>query len=341
MTALISSSLDDLIGHTPMLELSYPDMPPSVRMLAKLEMCNPMSSVKDRPALNMLREAERSGLLRRGGGTVVEYSSGNMGIALAALCAARGYRYILVMPDNATQERRQIVRAFGAQIVLTPHEDGLPAAIARACEITRSIPGAWLVDQSRNPDNTAAHYETTAPEIWAACDGTVDVFVCAVGTGGTLTGVARYLQQRRTVHVVAVEPAGSPVLSGGQSGPHRIPGIGPGFVADTTDARCIDEVVAVGDEDAGRATREIALRFGLLVGVSAGAAAYASRIIARRPQWAGATLVTVFPDSGERYLSIWNDLGAPAAGDRSAALRNQSAELLKHATEPAKEHDSQ
>lgn len=308
----IASSIEDLVGDTPLLRLTFPDVPPGVRLLGKLEMLNPTASVKDRAALFMLREAERSGLLPARGGTVVEYSSGNMGISLAALCAIRGHRYVLVMPDNATEERRRIVRAFGGEIVFTPHQDGLLATIARAEEIVRAIPGSWLVNQSKNPANTAAHYATTGPEIWRDSGGEVDVLVSPVGTGGTLTGVARYLKERRDVHVVAVEPAASPVLSGGAHGPHRIPGIGPGFVAETTDTDYIDEVLTVSDVDAGLATRRLARSAGLFVGVSAGAAVHAGRVLARRPELAEATIVLVLPDTGERYLSIWDTLGEPA-----------------------------
>jgi cysteine synthase len=314
MNAVVVSSVSELIGNTPMLAVSFPDAARGARMYAKLEMCNPMSSVKDRPALRMLQEAEQSGMLRPGASTVVEYSSGNMGIALAALCAARGYRYILVMPDNATAERIKVIQAFGAQIILTPYEEGQLATIARAKEVQESTPGAWLVDQSRNPNNTVAHYETTGPEIWTACHGEIDVFVCAVGTGGTLSGVAHYLKERREIYVVAVEPEGSAVLSGRPAGPHLIPGIGPGFIAETTDVGCIDEVVRVTDEAAGKTAREAASDLGLLVGVSSGAALHASRVVAGRDQWAGKTLVTVLPDTGERYLSIWDTLGVPPDG---------------------------
>jgi cysteine synthase A len=304
MTRVVSS-LEELVGDTPMLQLSYPDL--SARLLAKLEMFNPLSSVKDRAALHMLRSAERSGVLRDGV-TVVEATSGNTGISLAALCAVRGYRCVLVMPDNATEERRRILRAFGAELVLSPFQDGLVGTMARARSVAASIPGSIYLGQEHNPRNPEAHYVGTGPEIWSACAERVDVFVCCVGTGGTLTGVARYLKERAEVHVVAVEPSGSPVLSGGERGPHRIPGIGGGIVQGNTDLGCIDEILQVSDEQAAATTVELAKRFGLFVGVSSGAAVSAARTVAARPEWAGATVVTILPDTGERYLSIWDSL---------------------------------
>jgi cysteine synthase len=304
--AKVLSSVEELVGGTPMIRLRSSSVPDTVRLLAKLEMLNPLSSVKDRAALRMIRGAEDTGLLARSGATVVEASSGNMGISLAALCAVRGHRCVIVLPDSATAERRAVLRAFGAEIVESPHEDGLPAAIALARRIHESLPGSWLAGQDHNPDNVAAHYETTGPEIWDACEGRVDVLVCAVGTGGTLTGVARYLKERGSTHVVAVEPAGSPVLSGGQPGPHRIPGIGGGFVNDVTDQSCIDEVITVTDGEAAAATLDLAATYGLLTGISSGAAVHASSLVARRERWADATIVTILPDTGERYLSLWD-----------------------------------
>lgn len=307
----VISSVEELVGRTPLLRLLFPSVPDSVRLLAKIEMLNPTSSVKDRAALRMIQGAETAGLLPASGGTVIEATSGNTGISLAAFCAARGHRCVLVLPDNATEERRRILRSFGAEIVESSHQDGLAAAIALADRIHRATPGSWLAAQDRNPDNPAAHYETTGPEILDAC-GTVDVLVCAVGTGGTLTGAGRYLKERGSTHVVAVEPAGSPVLSGGEHGPHRIPGIGGGFINPVTDVSCIDQVVAVTDEEAATATARLARTCGLLCGLSSGAAAHASLVLARMPRWADATIVTILPDSGERYLSIWDDLGATA-----------------------------
>ncbi|NGO67966.1 PLP-dependent cysteine synthase family protein [Streptomyces boncukensis] len=296
-------SVEELVGGTPLLDVPLDGMPGSVRLCAKLEMFNPLANVKDRPVLAMMREAEESGQLPASGGTVIECSSGSTGISIAAFCARRGHRCIIVMPDNATEERRQILREFGAEIVLVPHQDGLLPAWKYAEELQRSTPGAWLAHQDEHPANERAHYETTGPELWEATGGAIDVLVCGVGTGGTLTGAARYLKQHKDVHVVAVEPAGSPVLSGGEPGPHGIPGIGAGYVSDIMDLDLIDEVVVVPDEEAAPTAREVSRRIGLLVGVSSGAAAYAARLLGRRERWAGATMVAVFPDSGERYLS--------------------------------------
>ena len=303
----VVTSPEQLVGDTPMLRLSLPDVRHDVRLLAKLEMFNPLSSVKDRAALRMIQEAERSGQLPPTGGVVIETTSGNTGISLAAMCAVRGHRCVLVLPDNATEERRSIMRAFGAEIVESDHQQGLPAAIARAEELQRSIPGSFMVGQHSNGNNILAHYETTGPEIWAACEGDIDVFVCGVGTGGTLTGVSRFLKERRDVHVVAVEPSGSPVLSGGEPGPHRIPGLGGGFINPVTDVSCIDQIVTVDDADAARGTRDLARRAGLLAGISSGAALHASRVVANTDRWAGSTIVTILPDTGERYLSMWDN----------------------------------
>lgn len=296
-------SLDELVGGTPLLEVDLAGLAPSVRLLAKLEMFNPLFSVKDRAALAMLREAEESGLLPRSGGTVIECSSGSTGISFAALCARRGHRCVIVMPDNANEERRRVLDMLGAEVVLVPHQDGLMAAWAHAEALQRATPGSWVPHQDRNPANARSHYESTGPEIWEATGGAVDVLVCGVGTGGTITGTSRYLKERRDVHVVAVEPARSAVLSGGAAGPHGIPGIGAGYVSDITDLTLIDEVVAVPDEAAAATAREIVRATGLPVGTSSGAAAWASCSVTAHPRWAGATVVTVFPDSGERYLS--------------------------------------
>ncbi|WP_445282510.1 PLP-dependent cysteine synthase family protein [Streptomyces sp. DSM 118148] len=296
-------SVEELVGRTPLLEVSLPGLPGSARLLAKLEMANPLASVKDRAALFMMRAAEEAGLLPASGGTVVECSSGSTGISLAALCARRGHRCVIVMPDNASEERRLILRRLGAEVHLVPHQDGLPAAWAYAEELQRGMPGSWMPRQDRNPANVRAHYETTGPEIWEATGGRIDVLVCGVGTGGTLTGTARYLKERTALHVVAVEPARSAVLSGGEAGPHGIPGIGAGYVSPITDLTLIDEVVAVPDAAASAAAEEVTRATGLPVGISSGAAAWASRAVATQPGRADATVVTVFPDSGERYLS--------------------------------------
>lgn len=300
----LAESLEELIGGTPTVLLDLGVADTGTTIYAKLEMANPLSSVKDRTALYMIEAAERRGLLRRGEGTVVEASSGNTGISLAALCAARGYECVIVLPDSATNERIQLLRAFGAEIVLTPHQEGYVAAIAKAEEIHGQRPSSWFACQHENPDNVQAHYATTGPEIWADTEGQVDVFVCGVGTGGTLSGVARFLkEQNPAVRVVAVEPERSPLLSQGWGGIHRIPGLNGGFVAATTDVNVIDDVVTVSDEDAFATARALARTAGLLVGVSSGAAAHACRVLASRPEYAGKRIVTVFPDTGERYLS--------------------------------------
>jgi cysteine synthase A len=300
----VCRSLEELIGGTPLLEFRLPGMPDGVRALAKLEMFNPLASVKDRAVRYMFAAAEQSGALPPAGGTVIECSSGSTGISLAALCVVHRHRCIIVMPDNATEERRRILRQLGAEVVLVPAGDGLPAAWAHAERLQRSIPGSWLPHQDTNPANVLAHYETTGPELWTATAGEIDVLVCGVGTGGTLTGVARFLKERREVHVVAVEPARSAVMSGGEPGPHGIPGIGAGYVSEITDVALMDEVIAVPDEDAAITSGQIARSTGLLAGISSGAAAHAVRLVAGQARWAGATIVTVFPDTGERYLSM-------------------------------------
>ncbi len=299
-----AASLEDLIGGTPVIALDLGLTDTGTSIYAKLEMANPLSSVKDRTALHMITSAEERGLLIPGVSTVVEATSGNTGISLAALCAARGYPCVIVLPDNATTERVQLLRAFGAEVVFTPHQQGYTAAIEKAEEIHRSLPDSWFACQHENPDNVQAHYATTGPEIWADTEGKVDILVCGVGTGGTLSGTARYLkEQNPAVRVVAVEPERSPVISQGWGGLHRIPGLNGGFLAPTTDVDVIDDVITVSDDDAFATMRLLARTAGLLVGVSAGAAAHACRVVAARPEHAGKTLVGVFPDTGERYLS--------------------------------------
>jgi cysteine synthase A len=310
-----AAGLADLIGNTPLLRLDLEGLPPSAEVLAKLESANPLASAKDRVAAAMLRGAEERGELRPGG-TVIEATSGNTGIALAALAAGRGYRCVIVVPETATAERLRLLRLLGAEVVTTPSAAGYTGTIAEAERLHRALPGSWFARQHENPDNPRAHYETTGPEIWSATGG-VDVLVCGVGTGGTLTGTARYLRARnRALWVVAVEPESSAVLSGGPGGPHRIPGLNGGFVADTTDRSLIDEVVTVPDEAAARTARALARRMGLLVGVSSGAAAYACTRLARRRDLTGQRVVTVFPDTGERYLSWWDDASWGAPGSR-------------------------
>jgi len=304
----IADSVADLVGNTPLVRLRVDDdAAEGVRLLAKLESVNPLSSIKDRAALFMLRAAEERGELRPGG-TVVEATSGNTGIALAALAAARGHRCVIVLPDSATAERIALLRALGAEVVRTPRDAGYPGAIARAEEIHAATPGSWFTCQHENQDNVRAHYETTGPEIWADTGGRVDVLVCGVGTGGTLTGIAKYLKERDpSLHVVAVEPENSPVLSRGTAGLHRIPGLNGGFVAATTDLSLIDQVVTVTDQDALDTARELARTQGVFVGISSGAAVHACRLLVAKPEYAGRTVVTVLPDTGERYLSLWQD----------------------------------
>ncbi|MFE6360705.1 PLP-dependent cysteine synthase family protein [Streptomyces sp. NPDC057806] len=304
-TGSVVSSLEELVGNTPMLRLRLAGLPDDAHVLAKLEAANPLSSSKDRAALFMLRAAERAGTLRPGG-TIIESTSGNTGIALAALAAARGYGCRIVLPDNASQERLLTLRMLGAAVELTDHTLGFAGCVQRAEELHAETPGSWYAAQHANADNVRAHYETTGPEIWRDSGGRVDHLVCAVGTGGTLTGVARRLREHNPrLHVVAVEPAGSPLLSGGAPGPHRIPGLNGGFTSPVTDVTLIDEVIAVSDEDAAATTRALAAGTGLLVGVSSGAAAHGCLELARRYDLSGATVVTVFPDTGERYLSWW------------------------------------
>ncbi|WP_411757561.1 pyridoxal-phosphate dependent enzyme [Streptomyces venezuelae] len=305
----VADSLVDLIGGTPLLRLPVDRIvdgaPADAEVLAKLELFNPWSSSKDRAALAMLRGAEKQGLLVPGSGTVIEATSGNTGISLAALAADRGYRCVIVLPDNATPERVSMLRSLGAEVVRSPHSDGYRAAVDRAEELHRRTPGSWFCRQHDNPDNTRAHYETTGPEIWSDVGGRVDVFVCGVGTGGTLSGAGRYLRESHpAVRIVAVEPAGSPLLSGGEPGAHGIPGFNGGFIAPTTQQSLIDEVITVSDADALDTTRRLALHAGLMAGVSGGAVVHASGVLAARPEYRGRRIVTLLPDTGERYLSL-------------------------------------
>lgn len=303
----VADSIDDLVGNTPLLRLPVADGAPGVQLLAKLECVNPAASVKDRAALYMLRSAEADGRLRPGG-VVVEATSGNTGISLAALCAARGYHCIIVLPDNATAERIGLLRRYGADVVLTPREARYQGAVDKAEEICARTPGAWFVRQHDNEDNPRAHWETTGPEIWADTDGQVDVLVCGVGTGGTLCGAASYLKERNPrLRAVAVEPAASPLLSGGPPGTHAIPGFNGGFIAPTTDVTLIDEVITVGDEEAAEASRWLARRVGVLAGVSSGAATHAALRVARHRDSGGKRIVVILPDTGERYLSMWSE----------------------------------
>ncbi|MFC4148098.1 PLP-dependent cysteine synthase family protein [Micromonospora mangrovi] len=303
----IADGIDDLVGNTPLLRLPVPHRAPGADLLAKLEYANPAASVKDRAALYMLRAAEADGRLRPGG-VVVEATSGNTGIALAALCAPRGYRCIIVLPDNATPERIGLLRRFGADVVLTPREARYQGAVDKAEEICAVTPGAWFVRQHDNEDNPRAHLETTGPEIWTDTGGQVDILVCGVGTGGTLCGTATYLKQLNPgLRAVAVEPSGSPLLSGGQPGTHAIPGFNGGFVAPTTDLSVIDEVITVADSEAAATSQWLARRVGVLAGLSSGAATHAALRVARRRSSANRRLVVILPDTGERYLSMWTE----------------------------------
>ncbi len=291
------------IGHTPLVELARLAPPGGARVVAKLESFNPLSSVKDRIGLAMVEAAERDGRLVPGT-ILVEPTSGNTGIALAFVCAAKGYRLILTMPETASVERRRLMGLLGAELVLTPGSEGMAGAIARAEQITAATSGALMLQQFRNPANPEAHRRTTAEEIWADTDGLVDIFVAGVGTGGTITGVGQVLKARRpSVRVVAVEPAASAVLSGGAKGPHKIQGIGAGFVPEVLDREVMDEVLPVADEDAFRAARLLARTEGIAGGISSGAALHAALQVAGRPESAGRLLVVLLPDTAERYLS--------------------------------------
>ncbi len=301
----IYTSADQLIGKTPLLELTRVETEAGLkaRLLAKLEYLNPAGSVKDRVAKAMIDEAEQSGKLKPGS-VIIEPTSGNTGIGLASVAAARGYRIIITMPETMSVERRQLMAAYGAELVLTEGAKGMAGAIAKAEELAKEISGSFLPGQFVNPANPAAHYASTGPEIWADTGGTVDIFVAGVGTGGTVTGAGRYLkEQNPAVKVVAVEPADSPVLSGGKAGPHRLQGIGAGFVPDVLDTAVYDEVFPVSAEDAFAAGRLMGRREGVLVGISSGAALHAAMELAKRPENAGKAIVVLLPDTGDRYLS--------------------------------------
>ena len=301
----IYSSVSELVGRTPLLEVANYSRAHQLRarLLLKLEMFNPAGSVKDRVARSIIAEAEASGRLQPGG-TIVEPTSGNTGIGLAAIGCARGYRVILTMPDTMSVERRNILKAYGAEVVLTPGALGMQGSVDKAEELAATIPGAIVAGQFSNPANPAAHYATTGPEIWEDCEGRVDALVAGVGTGGTISGTGRYLkEQNPAVHVLAVQPAASPLLTGGAPGPHAIQGIGANFIPAALDTSVYDEVLSVDNEAPLLAARELGQLEGVLVGISGGAALWAATQLAQRPEWAGKTIVAIMPDGADRYYS--------------------------------------
>lgn len=301
----IYTSVSQLIGNTPLVELTNieRELELKAKLIAKVELFNPAGSVKDRVAMAMILDAEEKGKLKNSS-VIIEPTSGNTGIGIAAVAAARGYRAIIVMPDSMSIERRQLMKAYGAELVLSPGAEGMPGAIEAANKLAAEIPDSFVAGQFVNPANVKAHYTTTGPEIYADTDGAVDIFVAGVGTGGTITGVGKYLKEKKpSVKIVAVEPKGSPVLSKGKKGKHGIQGIGAGFVPEILDTGIYDEVIAVSDDDSFRMGRFIGAKEGLLVGISSGAALYAASELAKRDENAGKTIVALLPDTGDRYLS--------------------------------------
>ena len=301
----ICRCVDELIGRTPLLELSNLERCENLNatVLAKLEYLNPGGSAKDRVAKAMIEDAENRGLLKKGS-VIIEPTSGNTGIGLAAVAAARGYRTIIVMPDSMSRERIVLMQAYGAEVVLTPGAQGMSGAIAKAEELAKALPGSFIPGQFENPANAQAHFDTTGPEIWADTDGKVDIFVAGIGTGGTITGTGRFLKaQNPNVQVVGIEPAGSAVLSGGQAGKHGLQGIGAGFVPKVLDTTVYDRIITVTEEQAYAAARQLGKSEGVLVGISSGAALHAALMLAKAPENAGKTIVVLLPDTGDRYLS--------------------------------------
>ncbi len=301
----IYKNVTELIGNTPVVELSKLEKQEGLKaqLLAKVEFFNPAGSVKDRIAKRMIEKAEEQGLLKEGA-TIIEPTSGNTGIGLASVCASKGYKAIFTMPETMSVERRNLLKAYGAKIVLTPGSQGMKGAIAKAKELQESTPNSLIPSQFTNLENPQAHYETTGPELWEQTDGEIDIFVAGVGTGGTISGTGKYLKEKNpNIKIVAVEPEGSPVLSQGKAGPHGIQGIGAGFVPDTLNTKIYDEIVTVTNENAYNTGRAIAQKEGLLVGISSGASVYAAIQLAKRPENEGKRIVALMPDTGERYLS--------------------------------------
>lgn len=303
--AKINTGIIGMIGNTPMMELTNYEkkLGLNAKIIAKLEYFNPAGSVKDRVALFMIEEAERSGRLKEGG-TIIEPTSGNTGIGIASIAASKGYRAILTMPETMSEERRKLLKAYGAELVLTSGDRGMAGAIEKANELEREIPDSIVMGQFKNPANPEAHRQTTAPEIWRDTDGKVDIFVAGVGTGGTITGVGEYLKEKNPdVRIAAVEPAGSPFLSKGTKGTHGLQGIGAGFIPEVLNTDIYDEIIVVEDEDAYETARAVAVNEGILTGITSGAAVWAAALIARRPENEGKTIVALLPDTGDRYLS--------------------------------------